>query len=107
MKVIKNDPMLNDFYHSRNIALSTQKSYGQYFIKFYQFTNKNPSDLLKEAEEDEDNGLKPRQRRIRKYFLQFLEQANKEGLSANYIIGIVTTVRVFLNEYDIELPKIK
>lgn len=106
MKVIKNDPMLNDFYHSRNIALSTQKSYDQYFIKFYKFTNKTPSDLLREAEEDEDNGLRLRQRRIRNYFLKFLEQAKKEDLSANYIIGIVTTIRVFLSEYDIELPRI-
>lgn len=106
MKVIKNDLMLNDFYHSRNIAPSTKKSYDQYFIKFYKFTNKTPSDLLKEAEKDEDNGLRPRERRIREYFLQFLEQAKKEDLSANYTKGIITTIRVFLNEYDIELPKI-
>lgn len=103
---IDEDSILKDFYSTRNITPNTKNNYHFCISKFCNTIHKTPSELLEEAEEDEDNGLRPRKRRIRKYFLQFMKATSQEGLSPRYIRTIVSVMKIFFNEYDIETPRI-
>src|SRR5574343_199939 len=102
----QDDPVFVDFLNSRNITEGTRISYQMHINKFCDITNVTPTQLIQQAEEDEESGIKSREKRIRKYLLKWYEYAKTHDVSANYTRGVATTTRVFLKDYDIEIPNI-
>ena len=100
----QDDPVFVDFLNSRNITEGTRISYQMHINKFCDITNVTPTQLIQQAEEDEESGIKSREKRIRKYLLKWYEYAKTHDVSANYTRGVATTTRVFLKDYDIEIP---
>jgi len=102
---IKNDPYVKDFLRSRRIRDTTKVAYVERLTSFCNYINKNPTDLIDEAEEEQDKGIKSRKRTIRQYFLDFIEHEEKEGKSHHTIKARVELAKSFYHSFDIETPK--
>lgn len=104
---IKNDRCFKDFIRSRSRRPSTKSQYITRIRVYVNFTGKNPTQLIEEAETEEENGIKLRNRKINDYFYEFREKLEEEGMLPSTINGYFDTVKAFYRHYDIQLPKLK
>ncbi|WP_192812685.1 tyrosine-type recombinase/integrase [Methanobacterium formicicum] len=63
--------------------------------------------MIEEAENEEEAGIKLRNRKINDYFYDFREKLEEEGMLPSTINGYFDTVKAFYRHYDIHLPKLK
>lgn len=54
------------------------KNYHYCITKFCNIVHKSPSEIINEAEEDEDKLIKPLKQCIMEYFLQFIQSASEK-----------------------------
>lgn len=97
--------ILDEFLESRNITDSSKKLYRIHLKNYEDFTGKSLDELIEEAEDEEDQGIRLRKRKVKKYLTEYRKYLEKKGYSENYIRTDLTILRGFYNEYDIELPK--
>jgi len=85
---------------------------------YSEFNDMSLEELLNEAEEDEDNNIRMRRRRISQRLFEFQDYLEKNPrthavtkkttfLSPNTINGIMASVKMFYTTYDIQLPMIR
>jgi integrase len=104
---IKNDRCFKDFIRSRSRRTNTISQYITRIRVYANFTGKNPTELIEEAESEEDQGIRLRNRKINDYFYEFREKLEEEGKTSGTINGYFDTVKAFYRNYDIQLPKLK
>lgn len=104
---IKNDRCFKDFLRSRSRRPSTKSQYVTRIRVYANFTGKTPTQLIEEAETEEEQGIKLRNRKINDYFYEFREKLEEEGMLPSTINGYFDTVKAFHRHYDIQLPKLK
>lgn len=97
---------------------TTRMKYEQSLKKYSEFHKMSLEELLEEAEEDEDKGVKKRKRRINKRIIGFKNyvestpqthpRTGKEFYySANSIQTMMKNIKAFYNVYEITVPKIR
>jgi integrase len=99
------DPTFKEFLDSRNIRERTRENYKYHLKNYCQITDKTPTQLIGEAEEEEDSGIKLRKRKIKQYLTKFKENYTERGYSENHIKIGLTSVRTFYRTFDIQLPQ--
>ena len=104
-KSIKQHPDFLDFCKRRNLKSSTINRYVIALHKYSDLIDLDIDEMIEEAEEEEDLGLRLRKRKIRKHLIKFKEYLDNRKYSENYKIGTLSMVRAFYSEYDITLPK--
>ena len=104
---IQQDQHIQDFLKTRSIRESTAKQYIKRIAIFCRFISKTPTQLIEEAEDEEDSNIRMKRRNIKKYLTNFLIHLRDNNKSENYISTMMTTIQSFYREYDIELPKIR
>ncbi|EKF86852.1 integrase family protein [Methanobacterium formicicum DSM 3637] len=104
---IKNDRCFKDFIRSRSRRSSTKSQYITRIRVYANFVGKIPTELIEEAENEEEAGIKLRNRKINDYFYDFREKLEEEGMLPSTINGYFDTVKAFYRHYDIHLPKLK
>lgn len=104
---IKNDRCFKDFIRSRSRRPSTKSQYISRIRVYVDFVGKGPTELIEEAENEEEAGIKLRNRKINDYFYDFREKLEEEGMLPSTINGYFDTVKAFYRHYDIHLPKLK
>ena len=104
---IKNDRCFKDFLRSRSRRPSTKSQYVTRIRVYANFTGKSPTQLIEEAETEEEHGIKLRNRKINDYFYEFHEKLETQGMLPSTINGYFDTVKAFYRHYDIQLPKLK
>jgi integrase len=62
--------------------------------------------MIEEAEDEEEERLRMRKRKIRKYFLSWLDELQTKGYSRNTIGSLFTSVKTFYRFFEIELPNV-
>ncbi|MDP3623816.1 MAG: site-specific integrase [Methanobacteriaceae archaeon] len=125
---IEDDPCIKDFFRSRGLKESTQTRYTFDFKKYSEFTGRTRlkkwkqegikvneefmtfyllplSYLIKEAEDEEDAGIRMRRRSIREHLLGFQEYLISKDYSPNYIKRTVVGIKTFYREFEIEIPQ--
>ena len=65
---IKKIPYIKEFILNRNLKPATIRSYTRKLQIYCEITGLNPTQLIEQAEEDEDNGIRLRKRRIKPNF---------------------------------------
>lgn len=102
----KDEVLLFNWFSNRDLSINTQEVYG-YAIKDYcNFLEKTPSQLLDEADREQDEVKKMRNRHIVEYlsgFKAFLTQMDK---SPNTLRIKLKAVISFYRNYDITVPDI-
>lgn len=105
---IENDPIFIEFIDSRNITKSTEIRYKIILEGYSKYTNLSLSELIKEADTEEENGiLKLRDRTIKKHLVQYKKYLQDQNRSESTISVTIAVIRSFYNEFEITLPRTK
>lgn len=102
----KEDQLVQQFLQNRNLADSTCLRYLYAFKVYGEFINKTPTEWIEEAEDEEEERVRMRRRKIKSYLLDFKAYLESKEYSTWTVKSMMVPVRVFYNEFDIELPKI-
>jgi integrase len=101
------DKEVKAFFQSRRIKGRTERRYAQSLAAYAKFCGKSPSELIEEAENEEEDRIRMKNRRIRSYFYDFHDYVRKDlGKSQNTIRNHFTVIRGFYRFSDIEIPSI-
>lgn len=109
---IEDDPLVQEFFGSRPISDGTRKNYINRFRLYSNFTGLSPSELIKEAENEEDNQIRSRHRTIKKRlndftrYLETTEYAPGKKYSEITIGRSITDLKTFYHYFDIDTPNI-
>jgi Site-specific recombinase XerD len=106
-KNVENDPLFETFCCNRDLSERTRELYINNLQKYVDFANKSLTGLLEEAEDEEDEQIRYRKRKINKYLTDFKLQLDDLDYSHAYKTQIMTHVKAFYNEFDIQLPRPK
>lgn len=102
-----NKYILDEWFNARDLAENTRINYTQSLTKYSKFAQKTLEELLEEAEDEEEQGIKKRKRKIGKYITGFRSQLQEEGKAPNSIRGHINAVKGFYRNFDIGFPDIK
>jgi len=102
---IDNDQLFKLLIQNRGIKTGTILRYKAYLELYCNFLGKTPTQLIDDAEKQEDEGLRMRSRNIKKYLLDFKEHLEKNNYSPKTINSTLTIIRSFYNEFEIQLPR--
>ena len=104
---IENDKFIKDFLQARDLRTSTKEVYLKKLFKYCSFIGKTPTELINEAEKEEDHRIRMKDRQIKRYMLDYLNFLKKSQFSYNFIKQCIMTVKTFYREFEIELPNIR
>ncbi|MGA2676762.1 MAG: hypothetical protein ABSE83_07730, partial [Methanobacterium sp.] len=97
-KDISEEEYLKNFFIQRDLGQSSRNTYLIRLRKYCEFSQKTLEDLISEAEEDEDQNIRMRKRRINKRLLDFKEHLRENGKSFNTIKTYMATIKGFYHE---------
>ncbi len=98
------DPLLDE-YLDRNLRPKTKKNYRIHLQNYQKVTGMTLTELIEEAESEEDRGIRPRNRKIKKHlknFHKYLE--NGDDYTTLSVQINLSSVRSFYRYFDIQLP---
>jgi integrase len=112
MKYLKEDILVDqvfkNFLDHKNI--NNKNTIIQYEIRirsYCNFTEKTATELVDEAVEEQDNGVKYGDRKVNKYLQDFIDKLTKESKSENTVKAYYDTIKALYYDNDIELQKIE
>ena len=102
---IENDPDFVDFCQRRNLKKGTIVRYIHSLHLYTKLLNMTLAELIEEAEEEEDKGIRLRLSKLRKHLQYFRQYLNEQGFKPSYIKTTTSCIRAYYAEYEIQLPK--
>lgn len=111
--MISQDIKLRQMFLRKDLSQTRKEHYIKTLNEMYEITGKNPTELIKEAKEEEQpylvNGV-PRikdidDRKITGYFYNYYEYLLKRSLLNSTIVSKIKSLRAFYREHNISLPK--
>lgn len=110
---IENDRKLKQMYIRKDLSENRKKIYKRVFKKLYQLTGLTPTQILQIAKEEQkpkiiDNQIEFKEiedRTITEIQYDFYDKLLEDGLKNESIKTEIAAYRAFLNEYNIQLPK--
>ena len=106
MKTDTPDPLFIEFYTDRNLSKTSIKHYKWALDKYSIFNSKTPSELINEADTEEEKGIRGKNRKIVKRLKNFRSELIKNKASPNTIQSYFTKVKTFYKHFGIEIPYI-
>ena len=104
---IINDFHFKEFLQNRNLKPNSIINYTQALKSYSTYTELTPTELIEQAEQEEEERIRMKNRQIKKHILGFIQHQKNQGKSANTIINHITKVKTFYREFEIELPHIR
>jgi len=99
---MKDEEYLLDIQDIRNISDATLKKYREDLKHYTTYTEMSLDELLKEAEEEEDNAVRKRKRKIKTHLLGFQRYLKEDlDLQDSTVRSIMSRVKAFYRTYDI------
>ncbi len=106
MKTDNPDPLFNEFCTDRNLSENSIKHYKWALNKYSIFNGKTLTELIKEADTEEEKGIRGKNRQIVKRLKNFRSDLIKNEASPNTIQTYFTKVKTFYRHFSIEIPYI-
>ena len=100
------DPCIKDFLNNRDLQPSTIRSYMHHIRLYCTHINLTPSQFIEEAEQQEHDRIMMRRRNIKSHLLSFKEFLQSQNYSPQNISVIMTVIRSFYREFEIDIPHI-
>ena len=94
---LESDPIYQKFLIKKDRRKSTVRTYKIRLGNYCKFTSLLPSELIDEAEAEEDARIRMRKRKIESYMVGFIKHMKDSGYSPNFIRGSLAVVRNFYN----------
>jgi len=104
---ISDDPRIKDFFNSRDLRKSTRLNYIRDLKLYCISVGMSPSELIAEAELEEDQSIRLRSRKIRSHLIKFRSYLEENEYAPGRIRVAMTTARTFYNEFELQIPKVK
>ncbi len=103
---LKKDPLIIEWFSLTEVEANTQNSflYGMHY--YTDFLNKNPAELVEEAEAEIEDGLLMRKRKIKQYLLTFREHLKSLNYAPKTIHSHMVAVKSFYKCFDVDLPQL-
>lgn len=99
--------ILDEICLTRNLSSVTKKNYKQSIINYKQSQGLTLQQLLNEAEQEEEEGIRLKNRTLKKRLIIFRNYLmNEKNLSKSTIKKQMGIIRTIYNHYEIELPKL-
>ena len=89
----------------RNISEKSKRNYYCAVKEYEHYTNKTLNELLKEAEAEEDAGIRWKHRQLKTYLTGFRAELSK-NYSQNTMRSYFTVIKTIYNHYEIEIHKL-
>jgi hypothetical protein len=94
-KKIVNDPLFKEYVKYRNLKPETIRSYSRKITIYSIVTGHTPTQLIEQAEEDEDKGIRLRKRRIIGQLLNYQEYLIQNDFSPRKIVDTVSVYNLY------------
>ena len=103
---MKNDKeLLTDFAKSRNLKQTTINVYKSYIKTYTQYQQKSLVDLIQEAEKEEEQGIRWKNRTLKKRLINY-----RSYIYENYLVGsariMFSKILTIYKHYDIEIHQL-
>lgn len=105
MKCKENNEVIDEIIKMKNLRPNTIKNYNTSIDSYTDFLNKNIKELIHEAIDEEEKNISWRNRKLRKYLIQYKEYLNskyRKGTAKKYY----TTVCAVYRAYEVEINQI-
>ena len=104
---MKNEDLeiINRFAKERNIKNTTKANYKTYLKEYGQYFNKSLPELLKLAEQEEEDGIRWKNRSLKKQLIEYrnyLYNTHSSSTAKNRF----TRIKTFYRHYDIEIHEL-
>jgi len=107
-KDILDDQVFKNFLDHKNIDnKNTIIQYETRIRSYCNFTEKTITELVDEAVEEQDKGVKYSDRKVNKYLQDYIDKLTKKSKSENTIKAYYETIKALYHDNDIELQKIE
>ena len=101
---IEEDPHVKLFFQFRNIKQNTKRNYLSALASYCKYVNLTPTELIEEAEKEQDEPIKMKNRKIKKYLTSYPQYLLKEGIKPSTVRTKIASIKTFYREFDIILP---
>lgn len=99
---MENEEIINDFAETRNLSQSTKNSYSCRFNDYTKFTGKTLKELLKEAEAEEEQGIRWKKRKLKKRLITYRNYLT-ENFKGKTAKAMFNAIKTFYTHYEIEI----
>ena len=103
---LEGDEKFQVFLTIKTLKPNTIEGYKYRIYEYSKAIGLTPTEFLLEAEEEEDEGLKLKRRKIRDHLIKFIQYLRKKGLKETSISNYLIYVKAFYSTFEIELPKL-
>jgi integrase len=104
---IQDDPVFADYLEEKVLKPRTIEIYSYHMKHYCEATGMSPTDLLEEAEDEEEERVPLRKTKLRQHLKTFEEFIKIKDFSKQHQQGAMTIIRNFYSFHDIRLPYAK
>jgi integrase len=104
--LLEEDVKLQELLIIKDPKLATIRTLMTTMKHYYLATGLTPMELIEEAEKEEDNGIKLKNRKIKTHLLELIRYLREKGLKETSISNYVIYVKIFYHTFDIIIPKL-
>lgn len=98
--------ILEELSYIRNLAPNTIKNYKQSIKNYTESQEMSLTELLEEAETEEEQGIRLKNRTLKKRIITFQNHLLQKGLSKGTLEKQVQQIKTIYKHYEIEIPNI-
>ncbi len=100
------EPLIIEWFSNIQAAENTKVNFLQGMRYYTDFIKKTPNELLESAEEEINDGILMRKRKIKEHMLTFREWSKGQGFAPKTVHNHMTAVKSFYRSFDIDLPQL-
>lgn len=104
--LLEEDQKFQELLIIKNPKTKTRDIYKVVMKQYILVTGLTPTQLINEAEEEEDKGVKLRNRKIKTYLLNFIQYLRKKNFEETSISNYITYIKMFYKTFDIIIPRL-
>lgn len=105
--VNEDQKIIEQWYLCRNVSDGTKRSYNIAIRNYTHLIKKRPTELVDEAEKEEDEGIRPRKRKVYSYLLEYKKWLEETGKAFGTVNLYFSAIKSFYKAFDITIPEIK
>lgn len=99
---MNDEQILNDFVKTRNLKNASRKAYHSSIKLYTSYNNMTLQELLEEAEQEEDNGIRWKRRKLKRRLINFRTFLTENYLK-NYVKNTFSRIITIYKHYEIEI----
>lgn len=105
--ITQNEEILQEIQLEKNLANSTLNEYKSILNEYCIFHNKSMTELIDEADYEEEQNIRMKKRKIKQRILQYRKYLQDKQLKNSSINNKVGKIKTTYRFYDIEVPQIR